>query len=49
MAVDMIARGIVDVSFMVSDVIPLDDVIERGFERMIQPNKDVFRIVVQPR
>jgi (R,R)-butanediol dehydrogenase/meso-butanediol dehydrogenase/diacetyl reductase len=48
MAIDMIARGVVDVSFMVSDVIPLDDVIERGFERMIQPGKDVFRIVVQP-
>ena len=48
MAVDMIARGVVDVSFMVSDVIPLDDVIERGFERMIQPDKDIFRIVVQP-
>jgi (R,R)-butanediol dehydrogenase/meso-butanediol dehydrogenase/diacetyl reductase len=47
-AVDMIARGVVDISFMVSDVIPLDDVIERGFERMIQPDKDVFRIVVQP-
>jgi (R,R)-butanediol dehydrogenase/meso-butanediol dehydrogenase/diacetyl reductase len=48
MAIDMIARGVIDVSFMVSDVIPLDDVIERGFERMIQPDKDVFRIVVQP-
>ncbi|NQW18454.1 MAG: zinc-binding dehydrogenase [Chloroflexi bacterium] len=48
MAVDMIGRGLIDVSFLVSDVISLDDVIERGFERMIQPNKDVFRIVVQP-
>lgn len=33
----------------VSDVIALSDVIGVGYKRMLSPNKDFFRIVVNPR
>ena len=47
-AVRLVADGKVRLKELVSSVIPLSDVIEKGFERMIQPEKDVFRIVVTP-
>ncbi len=46
--VDLIARGKIKTAPLVSSVIPLSRVVEEGFERMISPGKDVFRIVVQP-
>ena len=33
---------------LVSDIIALDDVIAAGFERMLAPTKDIFRILVSP-
>ena len=46
MAVGMIASGRVDVKPLISAKVPLERAISDGFERMIQPEKDVFRILV---
>ena len=45
-AVELIASGRVNVKPMVSAVVPLERGIPDGFERMLRPNKDVFRILV---
>ncbi len=47
-AVRLVAESKVQLKELVSAVIPLSRVVEEGFERMIQPEKDVFRIVVTP-
>ena len=46
--IGLIAAGKVALEDLVSSVIPLDRVIEDGFERMRRPEKDVFRIMVSP-
>ena len=46
--VGLIAGGKVALEDLVSEVIPLDRVMEDGFERMLRPEKDVFRIMVTP-
>ena len=46
--IELIADGKVRLDDLVSSVIPLDRVMEDGFERMLKPEKDVFRIVVTP-
>ncbi len=46
--VDLIAGGKMQTAPLVSSAIPLSRVVEEGFERMIAPGKDFFRIVVQP-
>ena len=46
LAVGMIASGKVDVKPLISGIVPLERAISDGFERMIQPEKDVFRILV---
>jgi threonine dehydrogenase-like Zn-dependent dehydrogenase len=48
LTVDLIARGKIKTEPLVSSVIPLSRALEDGFEKMIAPGKDVFRIVVQP-
>jgi len=47
-ATEMIARGDISVSELVSTVIPLERVIEDGFERMARAEEGIFRIVVAP-
>ncbi len=47
-ATQMIGRGDISVSKLVSSVIPLERVIEDGFERMLRSEDGVFRIVVAP-
>ncbi|NQW16511.1 MAG: alcohol dehydrogenase catalytic domain-containing protein [Chloroflexi bacterium] len=45
-AVNLIASGKVNVKPLISAKVPLERGIPDGFERMLQPNKDVFRILV---
>ena len=45
-AVDLIARGAVNVKPLISDLVPLNRGIQDGFERMLRPNKNVYRILV---
>lgn len=45
-AVDLIASGKVNVKPLISEIVPLDRGIPDGFERMLSPTKDVFRILV---
>ena len=46
--VRMISSGVLKTSPLVSDRIGLEDVLEKGFQRMMEPTKDVFRILVAP-
>ena len=46
--VRLLAEGKISVKELISAVVPLDRVIEDGFERMIRPEKDVFRILISP-
>ena len=48
-AVRLMVEGKVDADPLVSGVIALSDVIGVGYKRMLSPNKDFFRIVVNPR
>ncbi len=45
-AVELIARGAVNVKPLISDLVPLNRGIQDGFERMLRPNKNVYRILV---
>ncbi len=46
--VSLIAEGKMSVKELISSVVPLERVIEDGFKRMLQPEKDVFRILISP-
>ena len=46
--VQLLANGKLSVKELISAIVPLDRVIEDGFERMLRPEKDVFRILVAP-
>ena len=47
-AVRLVASGQVRTRPLISDTISLEDTIDRGFQRMVQPTKDFFRILVSP-
>ena len=47
-AVDLVAQGKINVKPLISEIVPLSRAIEDGFNRMLDPNKEVFRIVIQP-
>ncbi|HIM60900.1 MAG TPA: butanediol dehydrogenase [Dehalococcoidia bacterium] len=47
-AVELVAGGKINVKPLISEVVPLSRAIEDGFNRMLDPNKKVFRIVIQP-
>lgn len=46
--VRLIASGDIKTTPLISDRIKLDEVIDKGFARMMAPTKDVFRILVSP-
>ena len=45
-AVELIAQGAVNVKPLISDLVPLNRGIQDGFERMLRPSKNVYRILV---
>ncbi len=47
-AVKLVAQGKIDVKPLISATVPLSGAMEDGFERMLDPNKEIFRIVIQP-
>jgi (R,R)-butanediol dehydrogenase/meso-butanediol dehydrogenase/diacetyl reductase len=47
-AVELVGQGKIDVKPLISETVPLSRAIEDGFERMLDQNKEVFRIVIQP-
>jgi (R,R)-butanediol dehydrogenase/meso-butanediol dehydrogenase/diacetyl reductase len=47
-AVELVGQGKINVKPLISATVPLSRALEDGFERMLDPNKDVFRIVIQP-
>jgi (R,R)-butanediol dehydrogenase/meso-butanediol dehydrogenase/diacetyl reductase len=46
--VSMISSGAIRTAPLISDRISLEDVISKGYERMMAPTKDVFKILVAP-
>ena len=47
-SVRLLSEGSVKSAPLISDVIGLDDVIDVGYKRMLEPTKDIFRILVSP-
>lgn len=47
-AVELVGNGTIDVKPLISEIVPLSRAMEDGFERMLDPNKDIYRIVIQP-
>ena len=47
-AVRLVSEGKIRVKDLISVVVPLDRIIEDGFERMLDPDKDVYRILASP-
>ncbi len=47
-AVGMIGSGRIKVKDLISEKISLDRAVEDGFNRMLEPDKGVFRILIQP-
>ncbi len=45
-AVNLFANGTVNVKPLISALVPLDRGIHDGFERMLKPEKNVYRILV---
>jgi threonine dehydrogenase-like Zn-dependent dehydrogenase len=47
LALDLLAQGRIKTGPYISDTIPLDDILERGFKRLISA-PDVVKIMVRP-
>ncbi len=47
-AVEMIGSGRIKVKDLISEKITLDRAIEDGFNRMLEPDKNVFRVLIKP-
>jgi len=47
-AVELVHSGSINVKPLISDIVPLSRAMEDGFQRMLDPNKDIYRIVIQP-
>lgn len=47
-AVELVSQGKINLKPLISEVVPLSRAMEDGFERMLDPNKDIYRIVIQP-
>jgi (R,R)-butanediol dehydrogenase/meso-butanediol dehydrogenase/diacetyl reductase len=47
LCIDLIAQGKVNTNSLISDIISLDDIVEKGFERLAMPN-DLVRVIVAP-
>ncbi|MBN4064144.1 alcohol dehydrogenase catalytic domain-containing protein [Dehalococcoides mccartyi] len=47
-AVELVGQGKIILKPLISDVVPLSRAMEDGFQRMLDPNKDIYRIVIKP-
>ncbi len=47
-AVKLVSEGKINVKPLISQIVPLSRAMEDGFERMLDPNKEIYRIVIQP-
>jgi threonine dehydrogenase-like Zn-dependent dehydrogenase len=47
-AVELVGNGSINVKPLISEIVPLSRAMEDGFQRMLDPNKDIYRIVIQP-
>jgi 2-desacetyl-2-hydroxyethyl bacteriochlorophyllide A dehydrogenase len=49
MCLELISQGRIDAERIVSHVIPLDDIVTRGFEALTRPDTDAVKVLVTPR
>ena len=47
-AVKLVSEGKINVRPLISRTVPLSRAMEDGFEKMLDPNKDIYRIVITP-
>jgi threonine dehydrogenase-like Zn-dependent dehydrogenase len=47
-AVELVGNGSIKLKPLISEIVPLSRAMEDGFHRMLDPNKDIYRIVIQP-
>ena len=47
-AIELVWQGKINVKPLISATVPLSRALEDGFERMLDPNKEIYRIVIQP-
>lgn len=47
-AVKLVGSGQINVKPLISATVPLSRALEDGFEKMLDPNKEIFRIVIEP-
>ena len=48
LAIDLVARKIIDPEPIVTNIIPLDDIVEKGFHEAIKPDTKEIKILVNP-
>ena len=48
LAIDLVAEGIIDPSPVVTKIISLDDIVEEGFDSLIDPETKDVKILVEP-
>jgi (R,R)-butanediol dehydrogenase/meso-butanediol dehydrogenase/diacetyl reductase len=48
MVIDMLADGRLDPEPLITDRIQLEDIVENGFERLLDADSDQVKIMVQP-
>ena len=48
LAIDLIARKMIDPEPIVTSIIPLDDIVEKGFKEAIKPDTKEIKILVEP-
>lgn len=46
--IELLSRGMIKTDLFISEVIPLSDIIDKGFNRLTQPS-DVIKLLVRPR
>jgi (R,R)-butanediol dehydrogenase/meso-butanediol dehydrogenase/diacetyl reductase len=47
-AIDLVARKLIDPGPIITKIIPLDDIVEKGFENAINPETKDIKILVEP-
>jgi threonine dehydrogenase-like Zn-dependent dehydrogenase len=47
-AVNLVSKGLIKLKPLITEIITLSNVIEDGFKKMLDGDKEIFRIIVKP-
>ena len=47
MALDFLGQGRVDTAPLISHIIALDDIVARGFDMLLNPERDAVKVLVE--